>query len=142
MIRVMFNTLAGKRIALFGFAFKANTGDTRESPAIQICQELLAEQAHVCITDPQALEGARQIFGASSDRVMFEPDPYKAAEGAHAVALLTDWAEYRTLDYRRIYAAMEQPAFLFDGRNLLDPEELHRIGFNVYTIGRPDRTSL
>lgn len=142
MIRVMFNTLAGKRIALFGFAFKANTGDTRESPAIQICQELLAEQAQVCITDPQALEGAREIFGRSSERVAFEPDPYKAAEGAHAVALLTDWAEYRTLDYRRIYAAMEQPAFFFDGRNLLDPEELHQIGFNVYAIGRPDRTNL
>ena len=142
MIRVMFNTLAGKRIALFGFAFKANTGDTRESPAIQICHELLAEQAHVCITDPQALEGARPIFDTSSERVTFEPDPYKAAEGAHAVAVLTDWAEYRTLDYRRIYDAMERPAFLFDGRNLLDCEELHAIGFNVYAIGRPDRTDL
>ncbi len=106
---------------LIGGAEKANTGDMRESPAIQICQELLAEQAHVCITDPQALEGARQIFGDSSDRVTFEPDAYKAAEGAHAVALLTDWAEYRVLDYRRVYAAMERPAFLFDGRNLLDP---------------------
>ena len=142
MIRVMFNTLAGKRIALFGFAFKSNTGDTRESPAIQICRELLAEQAHLCITDPQALEGARQIFGGSPDRVTFEQDAYKAAEGAHAIAVLTDWAEYRALDYRRIYATMERPAFLFDGRNLLDPEELHRIGFNVYPIGRADRTSL
>src|SRR5206468_2250008 len=126
MIRGVFNTLAGKRIALFGFAFKANTGGTRESPAIQICQELRAEQAHVCITDPQALEGARQVFSASTDRVAFESDPYKAADGAHAVALLTDWAEYRALDYRRIYAAMERPAFLFDGRNQLDPEELYQ----------------
>ena len=142
MIRAMFNTLAGKRIAVFGFAFKANTGDTRESPAIQVCQELLAEQAHVCITDPQALDGARQIFGESADRVTFEPDAYKAAEGAHAVALLTDWPEYRALDYRRIYTGMERPAFFFDGRNLLDSEELHQIGFNVYPIGRPDRTSL
>jgi UDPglucose 6-dehydrogenase len=141
MVRVMFNTLAGKRIAVFGFAFKANTGDTRESPAIRICQELLAEQAQVCITDPQALEGARQVF-ASAERVTFEPDPYKAADGAHAIALLTDWSEYRALDYRRLQAGMERPAFLFDGRNLLDPEELHQIGFNVYSIGRPDRTSL
>src|SRR5262245_27253356 len=140
MVRVMFNTLAGKRIAVFGFAFKANTGDTRESPAIRICQELLAEQAQVCITDPQALEGARQLF-ASEERVTFEPDPYKAADGAHAIALLTDWADYRALDYRRIQAGMERPAFLFDGRNLLDPKELHQIGFNVYPIGRPDRTS-
>jgi UDPglucose 6-dehydrogenase len=141
MVRVMFNTLAGKRIAVFGFAFKANTGDTRESPAIRICQELLAEQAQVCITDPQALEGARQVF-ASAEGVTFEPDPYKAADGAHAIALLTDWSEYRALDYRRLQAGMERPAFLFDGRNLLDPEELHQIGFNVYSIGRPDRTSL
>jgi UDPglucose 6-dehydrogenase len=141
MVRVMFNTLAGKRIAVFGFAFKANTGDTRESPAIRICQELLAEQAQVCITDPQALEGARRLF-ASEERVTLEPDPYKAADGAHAIALLTDWAEYRALDYRRIQAGMERPAFLFDGRNLLDPEELHQLGFNVYPIGRPDRTSL
>ena len=72
----------------------------------------------------------------------FEEDPYKAADGAHAIAVLTDWAEYRKLDYRRIHAAMERPAFLFDGRNLLDPEELHQIGFNVYAIGRPDRTNL
>jgi UDPglucose 6-dehydrogenase len=141
MVRVMFNTLAGKRIAVLGFAFKANTGDTRESPAIRICQELLAEQAQVCITDPQALEGARQVLG-SAERVTFEPDPYRAAEGAHAIALLTDWADYRGLDYRRIYAGMERPAFFFDGRNLLDPEALHGIGFNVYPIGRPDRTSL
>jgi UDPglucose 6-dehydrogenase len=96
----------------------------------------------VCITDPQALEGARHVFGTSSERVTFESDPYKAAEGTHAVALLTDWAEYRTLDYRRIYDAMERPAFLFDGRNLLDAEELHALGFNVYAIGRPDRTNL
>src|SRR4029434_4573172 len=94
MVRVMFNTLAGKRIAVFGFAFKANTGDTRESPAIRICQELLAEQAQVCITDPQALEGARQLF-ASDDGVMFEPDPYKVADGAHARALVSDVAGER-----------------------------------------------
>lgn len=141
MVRVMFNTLAGKRIAVFGFAFKSNTGDTRESPAIRICQELLAEQSLICVTDPQALDGARQLLGAS-ERVTFEPDPYEAADGAHAIALLTDWAEYRKLDYRRIHAAMERPAFLFDGRNLLDPEDLHQIGFNVYAIGRPDRTNL
>ncbi len=142
MIRVMFNTLAGKRIAVLGFAFKANTGDTRESPAIEICRELAAEQAHVCITDPQALDGARRALADVEHGVTFEPDPYKAAEGAHAVAVLTEWPEYRTLDYQRVYSRMERPAFFFDGRNLLDPEELHRIGFNVYPIGRPDRTDL
>ncbi len=142
MIRAMFNTLAGKRIAILGFAFKANTGDTRESPAIQVCRELLAEHAQVCVTDPQALEGARHDLADFADRVTFEPDPYAAARGAHAIALLTDWSEYRTLDYARILEDMERPAFLFDGRNLLDPGELHRIGFNVYPIGRPDQTRL
>ena len=142
MIRAMFNTLAGKRIAIFGFAFKANTGDTRESPAIQVCRELLEEHAQVCVTDPQALAGARLDLADVADRVIFEPDPYAAARGAHAIAILTDWSEYRTLDYTRIHAAMERPAFLFDGRNLLDPDELHGIGFNVHPIGRPDRTRL
>ncbi len=142
MIRAMFNTLAGKRIAVFGFAFKANTGDTRESPAIQVCRELLAERAQVCITDPQALASARHDLADVGDRVSFELDPCTAAAGAHAIAVLTDWSEYQNLDYGRIHAGMERPAFLFDGRNLLDPDELHRIGFNVYSIGRPDRTSL
>ncbi|HKW94446.1 MAG TPA: nucleotide sugar dehydrogenase [Methylomirabilota bacterium] len=142
MVHAMFNTLAGKRIAVFGFAFKANTGDTRESPAIQVCRELVAERAQVCVTDPRALESARLDLADLGDRLLFEDDPYAAARGAHAVAVLTDWDEYRQLDYHRIHASMERPAFLFDGRNLLDPEKLHRIGFNVYPVGRPVRTSL
>lgn len=142
MIGAMFNTLAEKRIAVFGFAFKADTGDTRDSPALGICQELLAEHAYVCITDPQALEGARRDLADAGPRASFEPDPYTAARGAHALALLTDWAVYRTLDYQRIYDSMEKPAFVFDGRNLLDAEELFRIGFNVFPIGRPALTRL
>jgi UDPglucose 6-dehydrogenase len=142
MIRAMFNTLAGKRIAVFGFAFKADTGDVRESPAIQVCQELLAEQALVCITDPKALDAARRELKGAGSRVSFEPNPYQAVRGAHAIALLTDWREYQELDYERIYAEMEKPAFFFDGRNHLDPEKLHRIGFNVYSIGRPDLSAL
>jgi UDPglucose 6-dehydrogenase len=142
MIRAMFDTLAGKRIAVFGFAFKADTGDTRESPAIHVCRELLAEHARLSITDPQALEGVRHELADAADQVTLEPDPYLAAKGAHAIALLTDWSEYRELDWERIYAGMERPAFFFDGRNLVDPDELHRIGFNVYPIGRPNRTSL
>jgi UDPglucose 6-dehydrogenase len=142
MIGAMFNTLADKRVAVLGFAFKADTGDTRESPAIQICRDLLAEQARICVTDPRALDNARQDLAGAGARVSFTPDPYEAAEGAHAIALLTDWREYRELDYERIYASMERPAFFFDGRNLLDPEKLHQIGFNVYSIGRPDRSLL
>ena len=142
MIRVMFNTLADKRIAVFGFAFKADTGDIRESPAIQICRELLAEHARVCITDPKALDAARRELRDAGPHVSFEPDPYNAARGAHAIALLTDWREYQGLDYERIYAEMEKPAFFFDGRNHLDPEKLFRIGFNVYAVGRPDLSAL
>ncbi len=136
MIKEMFNTIAGKRIALFGFAFKADTGDTRESPAILIARELLAENAEVIITDPQALEYAKTDLADVIDRVTFEPDPYKAAEGAHAVALLTEWKEYQTLDYKKIFDSMPQPAFLFDGRNHLDHQALFDIGFNVYSIGK------
>jgi len=136
MIKEMFNTIAGKRIALLGFAFKADTGDTRESPAILIARELLAENAEVIITDPQALEHARTDLADVIDRVTFEPDPYKAAKSAHAVALLTEWKEYQTLDYKKIFDSMEQPAFLFDGRNHLDHQALYDIGFNVYSIGK------
>jgi UDPglucose 6-dehydrogenase len=136
MLKEMFNTIAGKRIALFGFAFKADTGDTRESPAIQVARELLAENAEVVITDPQALEHARTDLADVLDRVRFEPDPYKAAAGAHAVALLTEWKEYKTLDYKQIFDGMVQPAFLFDGRNHLDHQALHETGFNVYSIGK------
>jgi len=136
MIKEMFDTIAGKRIALLGFAFKADTGDTRESPAILIARELLAENADVIITDPQALEHAKTDLADVIDRVTFEPDPYKAAEGAHAVALLTEWKEYQALDYQKIFDSMPQPAFLFDGRNHLDHQALFDIGFNVYSIGK------
>ncbi len=136
ILKEMFDTIAGKRIALLGFAFKADTGDTRESPAILIARELLAENADVIITDPQALEHAKTDLADVIDRVTFEPDPYKAAEGAHAVALLTEWKEYQTLDYQKIFDSMPQPAFLFDGRNHLDHQALYDIGFNVYSIGK------
>jgi UDPglucose 6-dehydrogenase len=136
MLREMFNTISGKRIALLGFAFKADTGDTRESPAILIARELLAENADVVITDPQALKHAELDLADVLDRVTFEPDPYKAAEGAHAVALLTEWDEYKTLDYQKIFDSMVQPAFLFDGRNHLDHQALFDIGYNVYSIGK------
>jgi UDPglucose 6-dehydrogenase len=131
-----FNTVAGKRIALFGFAFKADTGDTRESPAIHVARMLLEERAEVVVTDPQALDNARLDLADAGDRVRFEPDPYRAAEGAHAIALLTEWKAYRALDFARIYAAMEKPAAIFDGRNILDHAALFELGFNVIPIGR------
>ena len=132
----MFNTVAGKRIALLGFAFKANTGDTRESPAIYIARGLAEERAEVVVTDPQALVNAQDDLADMGDRVRFEADPYSAAAGAHALAILTEWEVYRQLDYARIFASMEQPAFLFDGRNILDHQRLFELGFNVFPMGK------
>jgi UDPglucose 6-dehydrogenase len=136
MLENMFNTVAGKRIALFGCAFKTDTGDTRESPALVIARGLLAERAQVVITDPKALDNARQDLEDAKEDLSFEADPYRAAEGAHAVALLTDWKLYRDLDYKRILRSMEHPAFLFDGRNLLDHKNLFELGFNVFAVGK------
>jgi UDPglucose 6-dehydrogenase len=137
MISAMFNTVAGKRIALFGAAFKAHTNDTRESPALAVCQRLLAEHADLVITDPQALDNACLDLGADAARVTFEPDPYRAAQDAYAIAVLTEWPIYAQLDYQRIYQTMVKPAFIFDGRNILDHQALYSIGFNVYAIGKP-----
>jgi UDPglucose 6-dehydrogenase len=142
MVASMFNTVAGKRIALFGAAFKANTNDTRESPALEVCRSLLEEHAQVVITDPQAMENARQDLGSLANQVLFEPDPYAAAHGAHAIAILTEWEQFARLDYEKIHASMVKPAFLFDGRNLLDHRKLHEVGFNVYPIGKPALTHL
>lgn len=136
MLSVMFNTVASKRIALFGFAFKKDTGDTRESPAIKVTRKLLEECAEVVISDPQALDNARVDCASMKGRIVFEPDPYNAAVGAHAIAILTEWDLYRSLDYNRIYARMERPTFVFDGRNILDHKALFEIGFNVFPLGQ------
>jgi len=142
MVSSMFNTVAGKRIALFGAAFKANTNDTRESPALEVCRALLEERANIVITDPYALDNARYDLGDLAGRVTFEADPYIAAKDAHAIAVLTEWSQFTQLDYEKIYASMVKPAFVFDGRNLLDHAKLYEIGFNVYPIGRPALTHL
>jgi len=97
MLHNMFNTIAGKRIAIFGFAFKADTGDTRESPAIKVCRKLAGERAKVVISDPKAIENAKIELAEELDQMDFELDPYAAAEGAHAVAILTEWKDYREL---------------------------------------------
>lgn len=136
MLANMFNTVAGKRIALLGFAFKADTGDTRESPAMAVARGLLAERARVVITDPKALANARLDLEEFGDAVAFDADPYEAARGAHAIAVVTEWSVFKTLDYKRIYDVMEKPAFLFDGRNILDHRALFEIGFNVFPIGK------
>lgn len=142
MIRALFNTVANKRIALLGFAFKANTGDTRESPAITITRMLTDEHTNVIITDPKAIPNAKIDLQDIQNQVDFEVDPYRAANNAHAIAILTEWDEYKTLDYEKIYNSMQKPAFLFDGRNILDREAMYNIGFNVYSIGHPPLSHL
>jgi UDPglucose 6-dehydrogenase len=133
----MFNTLAGKKICILGFAFKANTGDTRESPAIYISRKLLAEHAEVIISDPKALKNAASDLAGIKGNVKYIEDPYRAAAGCHALAILTDWDLYRKLDFKKIYNSMVKPAFLFDGRNIIDHKKCFAIGFNVYPIGKP-----
>ena len=134
-VKALFNTLAGKRIALFGFAFKANTGDTRETPALAVANLLAEEHADLVVTDPKALENAKQDL-AHIKTVTFEADPYAAAAGADAILVMTEWACYAELDWQRIYASMRQPAMLFDTRNILDHAQLKRIGFNVLAVGK------
>jgi len=141
MVSAMFNTIAGKRIALFGVAFKAHTSDTRESPALAVCRALIEEQAEVVITDPHAMDSARADLGDAARQVAFESDPYAAAKDAHAVAVLTEWPHFAELDYQVIYDSMVKPAFIFDGRNILDHKRLYAIGFNVYAIGKPPLTN-
>ena len=140
MLSAMFNTLAGKKICLFGFAFKANTGDTRESPAVFIAKRLLEEKAQVVITDPKALKNARIDLEGINGKMSYIVDPYKAAAGCDAISVLTEWEIYRGLDFKRILESMVKPAFIFDGRNILDHKKLFEIGFNVYPIGKPELT--
>lgn len=137
MLGAMFNTLAGKRICLWGFAFKANTGDTRESPAIFIARRLLEEQAEIVVSDPKALKNARNDLAGIAGRIHYIEDPSRAAEGCHAIALMTEWDLYRHLDFQGIFDSMAKPAFIFDGRNILDHRRCFDIGFNVYPVGKP-----
>ena len=134
LFREMFNTLANKKIAMFGFAFKADTGDTRETPAGYVARLLADEHVRLTITDPKALDNARKdLKGIDAE---FTADPYEAAREADAVLLLTDWREYPSLDWKRIYDSMRKPALVFDTRNCLDPSALRALGFKVLNIGR------
>jgi UDPglucose 6-dehydrogenase len=140
MMHAMFNTLAGKRICLFGFAFKANTGDTRESPAIFISKRLLEERAHLVITDPKALKNARNDLDGVKGAISYIEDPYEAAANCDAIAVMTEWDIYQGLDFKRIYDSMTKPAFIFDGRNILNHKKLFETGFNMFPVGKPPMT--
>ena len=136
MLSTMFNTLAGKKICLFGFAFKANTGDTRESPAIYVARRLIEEKAELVITDPKALANAEIDLNDIKEKISFIEDPYKAATDCDAIAVMTEWDLYAELDFERIFNSMSKPSFVFDGRNILNHERLFEIGFNVFPIGK------
>ena len=138
---------------MFGFAFKKDTGDTRESAAIDVAEHLLAEGASLSIYDPKVSSAQiRRDLGNhdnSCDKTTghinghdkqknFEVNnsPYEAAQKAHAIVVCTEWDEFKGYDYSRIYDNMEKPAFIFDGRKILDHEKLSQIGFRVETVGK------
>ena len=135
LFREMFNTLANKKIAMLGFAFKADTGDTRETPAGYVARLLAEEHVRLAISDPKALANAKLDL-ADVEGVTYEDDPYAAAKDADAVLLMTDWKAYPQLDWRRIYDSMRKPALVFDTRNCLDAAGLRGIGFKVLNVGK------
>ncbi|GAB2770522.1 UDP-glucose 6-dehydrogenase [Salinimicrobium soli] len=144
MVRRMYNTVAGKKIALLGWAFKKDTNDTRESAAIHVADYLLNEQAEIVVYDPKVTE--EQIYSdldylgsrsgdANRQAVTVVNDPMEACHKAHAIAVVTEWDEFKELDWQKIYDDMLKPAFLFDGRRLLEPKTKKKIGFDFYAIG-------
>ena len=146
IVNRLFQTVTGKRIAIFGFAFKKNTGDTRESSSIYIAKHLTDEEAHLIIYDPQVTR-EQIIMDLTAPGIMSSPDrfeklvtiskdPYEAVRNAHALVICTEWDEFTALDYQRIYEVMEKPAFVFDGRLILDHQKLMKIGFQVEVIGK------
>ncbi len=141
IVRTLFNTVSGKRIAVLGFAFKKDTNDTRESAAISVVRGLLEENATVVVYDPKvpADEIRRDVLGAGAENpnLVVAESAAQAAEGAHALAVLTEWDEFKTLDFASIYAGMHKPAFVFDGRNILPRAEMQKLGFRVFAIGKP-----
>jgi UDPglucose 6-dehydrogenase len=140
IVKALYNSVADKKIAVLGFAFKKDTNDTRESPAITICRDLIAEQARVAVYDPKvpAQEIRRDVLGAGAENPLLSvaADAYEAAKGAHALAIATEWDEFRLLDFARIHESMCKPAFVFDGRNILDLAKLRQIGFRATGIGK------
>jgi len=138
IVKALYNTVAGKKIAVLGFAFKKNTNDVRESAAITVCGDLLAEHADVAVYDPKVTEEEirRELHEVAEARLTVAGDAYEVCRGAHAVVLLTEWDEFKSLDYARIYASMSKPAFFFDGRNILDLAALRGIGFQAFGIGK------
>ena len=135
----LFNTVSGKHIGILGFAFKKDTNDTRETAAIAVCRDLLAEGAKVHVYDPQVSEEQirTDVLGTGTNpNLIIVKTVLEACDGTHAVAVLTEWDEFKELDFQKIYLGMYKPAFLFDGRNILPHSKLKEIGFRVFAIGK------
>ncbi len=143
IVRELFNTVTGKRIAILGFAFKKDTNDTRETAAIKVCQDLLAEGAEVVVYDPKVTEANIRLDvlgGAANDNLKVVTSAREAADGAHAIAILTEWDEFKTLPFAEFYVKMPKPACIFDGRNILPHASLRDLGFRVFPIGKASKT--
>ena len=145
IISSLYNTVSGKKIAFYGWAFKKDTNDTRESAAIYVADTLLDEQAEIVVYDPKV--GENQIYAdldylnsrsPKENRRLLKvaKNPMEAAEEAHAIAILTEWDEFKAYDWDAIYKKMLKPAFLFDGRRILDKHEMESKGFLYYKIGQ------
>jgi UDPglucose 6-dehydrogenase len=151
IIQTLFNTVSGKKIALLGWAFKKDTNDTRESAAIYVAKELIDDLAEVHVYDPkvskeQMIKDLDELFvkqlnttfsGSSAFKQLhIHTEPYTAMGQAHAVAILTEWDEFKTYNWKSVYEKMMKPAFVFDGRNILCPSEMVSIGFKMKSIGK------
>ena len=144
IVSTLYNTVADKKITFLGWAFKKDTNDTRESAAIYVADDLINEQANIAVFDPkveynQVISDLNYLESRPSHKnealVKSFLDPYDACKNSHAIAILTEWDEFKEYDWKRIYDSMLKPAFLFDGRNLLDREKLTSIGFQYQAIG-------
>ncbi|MBA6153425.1 UDP-glucose 6-dehydrogenase [Gelidibacter maritimus] len=145
IIQTLYNTISGKKIAFLGWAFKKDTNDTRESAAIYVADQLMEEQANIVVYDPKVTADQMQsdlnylntrTEEANATNLTTVLDPYEACKNAHAVAVLTEWDEFKTYDWQKIYDEMKKPAFVFDGRGILDQSTLESIGFHFYAIGK------
>jgi UDPglucose 6-dehydrogenase len=144
IVSTLYNTISGKKIAFFGWAFKKDTNDTRESAAIYVADDLINEQALISVFDPkvshkQILFDLNYLETRTEDQnakyIVSNDNAYDACKEAHAIAILTEWDEFKEYDWQKIYDSMLKPAFVFDGRNVLDAEKLRKIGFEYQGIG-------
>jgi UDPglucose 6-dehydrogenase len=144
IINTLYNTVSGKKIAFLGWAFKKDTNDTRESAAIYVANDLISERANIAVFDPkveenQILSDLNYLESRSAEEnkkyISVENSGYDACNNAHAIAILTEWDEFKTYDWQKIYDNMLKPAFVFDGRNVLNKAELEKIGFIYQAIG-------